>query len=107
MTVELTGAIQRVPLLGLDDSTTRPGFTRYIRLYNPSYHDVENGGSGLSQGVVVTPEEVGLISLREEVADATLVMLPILSFWLGTIFVFSSKYSERYGGNFMDAMLGR
>ena len=78
------------------------GYSRYITLYSPIYHKDTN-----PTGVIVTPQEVGLVSLRDEVVDSVLVALPILSFWLATCFVFAGKYNERYGGNFIDALLGR
>lgn len=93
-----TELLERIPLDSLEDGTNKAGYTKYIRLYSPSYHE---------EPVIVTPEEVGLVSLRDEVVDATLVMLPIFAFWVCTCLVFAGKYNERYGGNFVDALFGR
>jgi len=73
-----------------------------IMLYSPLYHE-----NKYPDGVKVTPEEVGLISFRDEVVDSFLVAIPILAFWCALSFTFASKYNERYGGNFIDAFLGR
>lgn len=80
------------------------GYTLYIQLYNPMYHDNDDFGR---KGVIVTPDEVGLVSMKDEVVDSVLSALPILSFWLGTCFVFARTYNEKYGGTFVDAFLGR
>jgi hypothetical protein len=74
------------------------GYTLYIQLYNSRYHD---------NAVIVTPDEVGLVSMKDEVLDSVLSALPILSFWLGTCYVFATKYNEKYGGSFVDAFFGR
>lgn len=79
----------------------KPGYTLYVSLYSSMYHDNDKFGG---KAVVSTPEEVGLISMKDEVADSILVALPILSFWLGTCYTFSSWYNDKYGGNFFDAL---
>lgn len=88
---------------GLDEESL-PGYTLYVKIYNPVYHDNEKFGN---QSVIVTPEEVGLRSMKDEVIESILVAVPILSFWLGTCFVFANTYNQKYGGNFVDALLGR
>lgn len=67
--------IEKIPLKTLDlenKSTARSGYTLYITLFNPMYHE---------RPVIVTPEEVGLVSMKDEVLDSVLVAIPILSFW--------------------------
>ncbi len=88
---------------GLEEESF-PGYSLYIRIYNPMYHDNEQFGN---QSVIVTPEEVGLRSMKDEVIESVLVAVPILSFWLGTCFVFANTYTQKYGGSFTDALLGR
>lgn len=101
------GVIEKILLstLDLEGTTSTPaGYTRYISLYSPMYHDNDQFQG---RAVIVTPEEVGLVSMKDEVLDSVLVAVPILSFWLGTIFVFAKTYHERTGGNFLDALFGR
>jgi len=103
-----TNTVDRIPLqyLGINASGSDDAFgssnasTTYIKLYSPVYH--KDSGA-----VIVTPEEVGLVSLRTEVFDSIVFALPVLSFWTATCFVFAGQYNERYGGNFLDALLGR
>jgi hypothetical protein len=102
-----TNLVEKIPLETLTEepgttttiSTTQGAgsYTKYISLYSPMYHK-ERGP------VVVTPEEVGLISLRDEVLDSILFALPVLAFWTTTAFTFAKTYNERYGGNFIDAL---
>lgn len=101
-----TGIIEKInlPKLDLTKNVIPPGFTLYISLYSSMYHDNDKH---LGQPVVVTPNEVGLVSMKDEVLDSVLVAIPILSFWLGLCFVFATKYNERYGGNFIDALFGK
>ena len=99
---EENGEVERISLTELDLTGMTPpyGYELYIKLYSPMYHEIDNP-------VVVTPSEVGLISMKDEVLDSILVAIPILSFWLGTCYIFASKYNERYGGNFVDAFFGK
>eukprot|EP00815_Leptocylindrus_aporus_P010214 CAMPEP_0116065790 /NCGR_PEP_ID=MMETSP0322-20121206/9992_1 /TAXON_ID=163516 /ORGANISM="Leptocylindrus danicus var. apora, Strain B651" /LENGTH=173 /DNA_ID=CAMNT_0003552211 /DNA_START=191 /DNA_END=712 /DNA_ORIENTATION=+ len=91
------------PYLDLEENNNIPnGYTLYIKLYSQLYHDNDNFRN---EPVIVTPEEVGLISMKDEVLDSIVFALPILSFWLGTCFVFSSWYTDKYGGTFIDALL--
>lgn len=93
-----------LPLLDLENRKVPPGYTLYITLYSPMYHDNENHGG---RGVIVTPEEVGLITMKDEIADSILVALPVLSLWVGLSMTFANIYHQRYGGNLLDAFLGR
>ena len=64
------GIVKKIELseLNLDENgmSTRvpPGFTLYIKLYNPMYHDTDKFGG---DGVIVTPYEVGLVSMKDEI----------------------------------------
>ena len=67
--------VQRVAVPSLD---ARPpegcaGFSLYLKLYSKEYHTAP---------VTVRPEEVGLVSLGEEVLDSLKIGLPILGVWL-------------------------
>ena len=109
-----SGVIEKIPLETMTTTTTTTTtgttttttttkigggqYTQYLTVFNPVYHD---------SPVVVTPEEMGLVTLRDEVTDSILFALPVLGFWITTSFVFANTYQERYGGNFMDAFWGR
>jgi hypothetical protein len=106
MNSETNSIVDKIPLdsliiVGNSESVKIPtGYTQYIELYNPTYHK--------SKGAVkVTPEEVGLVSLRTEVLDSVLFALPVLGFWTATSWMFAKTYNDRYGGNFLDALFGR
>ena len=95
-------SLEELDLGNSDDSgTVPPGYTRYITLYSKMYHDNEvfNG-----KAVICTPEEVGLVSMKDEVIDSVVFALPVLSFWVGTCFTFANWYNQKYGGNFIDAL---
>lgn len=98
---EETGRIDKRPVASLDEPVPR-GFTRYVTLYSPVHHgdDIDEGA------VIVTPEEVGLVSMKAEVTQSLLLAVPGL-FWVGLCIAFTNIYTERYGGTFMDALLGR
>jgi len=76
--------------------------TRYIKLFSPLYHDKEKFGG---KAVTCTPEEVGLVSMKDEVLDSIVFALPVLSFWVGTCVLFSYWYNAKYGGTFIDALM--
>lgn len=97
---EASGQVEKTSLSKLDLTGLTPpsGYELYITLYSPMYHE---------KPVIVTPSEVGLISMKDEVLDSIIVAIPILSFWLGTCFIFASKYNQKYGGNFVDAFFGK
>ena len=107
---ESKGIIEKIDLPKLDlldnerSIAVPPGFSLYITLYSSMYHDNDKFGG---KAVIVTPQEVGLVSMKDEVVDSVLVALPILSFWLGTCFTFSNWYHDKYGGSFSDALFGR
>jgi hypothetical protein len=92
------GLVEHIHLDHVQAESLSPHHTQFITLYSPVYHEVP---------VTVTPQEVGLISLQEEVKDSILVALPILSFWLATSFMFVTQYQTRHGGSLLDAFLGR
>jgi hypothetical protein len=100
------GIIDKIDLPELDLSHPKgfanipPGYSLYITLYSEMYHSSDAFGR---KAIVTTPQEVGLVSMKDEVLDSVLVALPILSFWLGTCFTFSNWYHEKFGGNFLDA----
>jgi len=100
------GIIDKIDLPELDlshpngFSNIPPGYNLYIKLYSEMYH---GNDAFRKQAVVTTPQEVGLVSMKDEVFDSVLVALPILSFWLGTCFTFSNWYTAKYGGSFLDA----
>lgn len=77
-----------------------PGYNLFITLYSEMYHGNDAFGK---KAVVTSPQEVGLVSMKDEVFDSVLVALPILAFWLGTCFTFSNWYNARFGGSFLDA----
>ena len=91
------GLVEKIPVtdLGYD---VAPDYTRYIMIYNQMYQE---------EPVVVTPEEMGLVSMRQEIVDSVWMALPILTFWTTLCFTFSKLYTDRYGGDFMDALFGR
>ena len=87
-------------LNSLDDYDTNSDKSKvYMTLYNPQYH---TDGSP----VVVTPEEVGLITIREEIGNAAWLAIPGF-FWIYVCASFFNTYHERTGGSFGDAMMGR
>jgi hypothetical protein len=96
-----TEVVEKIPFTQLQstEAISKQGrYTQYIKVFNPVYHEIP---------VVVTPEEMGLTSLREEVLDSILFALPVLGFWIATSLNFAKTYNERYGGNFFDAFWGR
>ena len=78
--------VERVPVPSMD---TRPpegcaGYVMYLKLYSEEYH---------TEPVTVRPEEVGIVSLGEEVIDSLKIGVPILGFWL-TVITFLLAYGE-------------
>ena len=98
---EETGAVQKISRTSLQEPVDPPTFTRYIALYSEKHHGKEG------QPVVVSPNEVELSSMQEEVVDSVIMALPLFAFWTALAFSFASQYSERTGGSFVDAMFGR
>ncbi len=103
---ESKGVVEKIQLDYLDLSGNTgnipSGYSLYITLYSKLYHDNDQFGN---KAVVTTPEEVGLVSMKDEVLDSVVFALPMLSFWIGTCFTFSNWYTTKYGGTFMDAFL--
>lgn len=83
--------IERVSLETLDDP--RPvgteTYTLYLKLYNPRYND---------EPVIVTPEEVGLVSVKDEIVEALIFAVPGLAFWICVSILFYS-YGSITGGD--------
>ena len=73
------------------------GYQRYITLYAARYHR-ECGP------VIVSPADITLVSVREEVRDSLLMALPIFGFWTALAISFANVYNDRYGGTFLDAL---
>ena len=75
--------VERVPLESLDDA--RPPGTEqhvlYVKLFSSNYH---------TEPVICTPQEIGLVTLRDEVFDALRVATPILGFWVSLCIFFWS-----------------
>ena len=94
-----TQKMEKLSLASLDQHEIPPGkgYTRYVTLYSPVYH---------KEPVVVTPEEVGLVSVRSTVVDSIRLAIPG-AFWVYVCFVFYGIYHERTGGSFVDAFWGR
>lgn len=67
--------VERVPVEALDAPPPDgcAGYTKYVSLFSEDYHEAP---------VVVRPEQAGLVTLRDEVADALSIGAPILAFWL-------------------------
>ena len=75
-------------------SPATPGSTRYIQLLtNPETNAI----------VVVTPEEIGLVTLKTELFSGIWLAIPGF-FWVFVAWNFTNYYTERYGGNFFDAL---
>jgi len=95
---EETQQIVKQPLTSLEDDTTVANQNKvYMTLFSPEHH---------SEAVVVTPEEVGLVSIREELGNAAWLAVPGL-FWVVLAASFYNTYHERTGGSFSDAFWGR
>ena len=91
-----TQQIDRLALANLDTPIPK-GYDRYVTLFSPLYH---------KEPVVVTPEEVGLVSVRSEVVDSVWLAVPGV-FWVFVCYNIYNIYHERTGGSFVDAFLGR
>jgi len=91
---EETQQIVKQPLSSIDDTTQN---SLYMTLFSPQHH---------SEAVVVTPGEVGLITVREELGNAAWLAVPGF-FWIFVAASFYNTYHERTGGTFSDAFWGR
>ncbi|KAG7347308.1 hypothetical protein IV203_016013 [Nitzschia inconspicua] len=79
--------IQRAP--------SPPGCTKYLEIYNPRHHQKRGP-------VVVSPEEIGLVTLKSELEESIFLAIPGL-FWVFVAATFANTYTDRYGGDFWDA----
>mmetsp|Transcript_15825 Transcript_15825/g.39317 ORF Transcript_15825/g.39317 Transcript_15825/m.39317 type:complete len:273 (-) Transcript_15825:714-1532(-) len=104
-----TGMTEEISLtrMGGESFTDVPlGYKKYLEVYNPRDHSSHNnGGRGGSGGgpVIVSPEEMALVTLKSELNDALLLAVPGL-FWVFVAMSFVNWYSSQYGGTFWDAM---
>mmetsp|Transcript_101 Transcript_101/g.118 ORF Transcript_101/g.118 Transcript_101/m.118 type:complete len:234 (-) Transcript_101:381-1082(-) len=94
---EETQQIVKQPLRSLDDESITTQNKVYMTLFSPEYH---------SEAVIVTPEEVGLVTVREELGNAAWLAVPGF-FWVFLAASFYNTYHERTGGSLGDAFLGR
>jgi hypothetical protein len=92
-----TGLVEEVTLKYFSDTTAiRPSnYKQYLEVYNPRDHR-EYGP------VIVSPEEIGLVTVRSEIMEAMLLAIPGF-FWVFVAAAFASSYNEQYGGNFWNA----
>ena len=91
--VDDQGQVGKIPVDQLDrDSTTPSGYTRYLQL------ELKDGTR-----TVVTPEEIGLVTLKDEMVLSIWLAIPGF-FWVVVAWNFAHYYNERHGGNFLDAM---
>mmetsp|Transcript_19799 Transcript_19799/g.34094 ORF Transcript_19799/g.34094 Transcript_19799/m.34094 type:complete len:236 (+) Transcript_19799:43-750(+) len=86
------GSLEKAASVG----NTNPNNVVYMTLFLP-----EQG-----EAVVVTPEEVGLVTVREELGNAVWLAVPGF-FWVFVAANFYNTYHERTGGSFGDAFWGR
>jgi len=89
--------IPRTDLNEAQDNMIPSGYKRYCTLYSARYH--QDTGP-----VVVSPDEIQLVSVQDEVKDSLLMALPVFGFWTALAVSFANMYNERYGGNFLDAL---
>ena len=94
------GVVEKIQRASLEEPVQPPTYTRYVTLYSKKHH--EDG-----QPVVVSPQEVELSSMQQEVVSSLLQALPLFVFWTALAFSFANQYSQRTGGTFWDAMFGR
>ena len=106
--------VEVIPLesYGDDNNDVGSSYTKYLRVYNPRDHDrrnnylltsiIEKEDGEEQQGVVVTPEEIGLVSVKADWTEALLLAVPGF-FWVFVAMAFSNYYTDRYGGSFFDA----
>lgn len=100
--------VEVIPLetYGEDDERRTSSSTKYLRVYNPRDHDkkdlFETETKEQEKGVLVTPEEIGLVSVKADWTQALFLAVPGL-FWVFVAMAFSNYYTDRYGGSFSDA----
>ena len=97
-----TGKVEQIPLptlaavnnnSGNNTNVPSTGYTRYMQIYSAKDH---------SEPVIVTPEEIGLVTVKAELQEAMLLAIPGF-FWVFVASSFSNYYTDRYGGSFFDA----
>jgi hypothetical protein len=86
-----------ISVTALNAPRSKNGYTRYITLYSAKYHQVQGP-------ITLTPEEVDLVSVKDEVLDSFLWALPLFVFWTAMAVSFANLYNDRYGGNWIDAL---
>ncbi|KAL3929669.1 MAG: hypothetical protein SGBAC_012113 [Bacillariaceae sp.] len=86
-----SGQVKKTLVDQLDD-ITKSGYTRYLKLQ-----------VNAKETAIVTPEEIGLVTLKDELTLSLWLAVPGF-FWVVVAWNFAHYYTERYGGNFMDAM---
>lgn len=91
-----TQSVVKMQLNSLNDPIPT-GSVLYVTLFSPKHH---------TDAVVVSPEEVGLSSVRSELGDAAWLAVPGF-FWVLIDLSFINIYHERTGGNFMHGFRGR
>mmetsp|Transcript_2950 Transcript_2950/g.6960 ORF Transcript_2950/g.6960 Transcript_2950/m.6960 type:complete len:220 (+) Transcript_2950:51-710(+) len=89
-----TGQVEKKLVDQLEDmSTTKSeSYTRYLQLQVNS-----------EETAIVTPAEIGLVTLKDELTLSLWLAIPGF-FWVVVAWNFAHYYNERYGGNFLDAM---
>ena len=91
-----TGLVEEIDLDSFDAVVhPRSGHKKYLRIYNPRDHS-ERGP------VVVSPEEIGLVTLKSELEESMLLAIPGF-FWVFVAASFANRYTDLYGGTFWDA----
>lgn len=81
-----------------DSSANLPSKSQlYVSLFSPVHHE---------KPVIVSPEEVGLATVRSELGNAVWLAIPGF-FWIFLASSFYNIYHERTGGSFSDAFWGR
>lgn len=91
--------VEVIPLESYGEEKTSAGYTKYLKVYNPRDHDKLEGDE---KGVVVTPEEIGLVTVKADWTEALFLAVPGF-FWVFVAMAFSNYYTDRYGGSFLDA----
>jgi hypothetical protein len=95
------GMVEKIPRQSLEEPIEPATYTRYVTLYSEKHHGPEG------TAVIVSPKEVELTSMRDEVVDSILMALPLFGFWTALAFSFANQYAERTGGTLVDALFGR
>ena len=95
---EETQQVEKQLMDRIDEDANLPSNSQlYITLFSPVHH---------KEPVVVSPEEVGLTTVRSELGNAAWLAIPGF-FWIFVASTFYNIYHERTGGSFSDAFWGR